>query len=229
MMRKIVCAFPVLNSRVFLISRVSLLICVLAAMPIATNASTVVFDSVGGRSNSTYVVGTTNPPSLNPARHAMPFIPSGTGFVSELEFQLTTFVLGGNALEAVLYTHAEVVGSPFGQPGTILESVPVIAALQSGDMLLSVEFGGSTRIESGSMYWLGLTPLVGDMFVGWQHNTLGLPGPRAFTFPSVLPAWIVDPLEIAQFRVSVNIIPIPAAVWLFGSALGLLGWMRCKR
>ena len=27
-------------------------------------------------------------------------------------------------------------------------------------------------------------------------------------------------------NISVNIVPIPAAVWLFGSALGLLGWAR---
>jgi len=29
-----------------------------------------------------------------------------------------------------------------------------------------------------------------------------------------------------NLEVSVSVIPVPAAVWLFGSALGLLGWMR---
>ena len=29
-----------------------------------------------------------------------------------------------------------------------------------------------------------------------------------------------------QFTVQTSVIPVPAAVWLFGSALGLLGWMR---
>ena len=30
-------------------------------------------------------------------------------------------------------------------------------------------------------------------------------------------------------NISLNVVPIPAAVWLFGSALGLLGWLRRER
>ncbi len=29
--------------------------------------------------------------------------------------------------------------------------------------------------------------------------------------------------------IEVNVVPVPAAVWLFGSALGLLGWARRRR
>jgi len=31
-----------------------------------------------------------------------------------------------------------------------------------------------------------------------------------------------------EFQVNGAAVPVPAAVWLFGSALGLLGWMRRK-
>jgi hypothetical protein len=30
-------------------------------------------------------------------------------------------------------------------------------------------------------------------------------------------------------NITVNVVPIPSAVWLFGSALAGLGWMRCKK
>ncbi|MGI9341883.1 MAG: hypothetical protein ACR2QV_03490 [Gammaproteobacteria bacterium] len=37
---------------------------------------------------------------------------------------------------------------------------------------------------------------------------------------------IIDPIANASVFA---LVPIPAAAWLFGSALGLLGWARCKK
>jgi hypothetical protein len=53
----------------------------------------------------------------------------------------------------------------------------------------------------------GLTP--GDVFSIGNGLPLGVPNTGG---------------EAMKF--SVNVIPVPAAAWLFGSALGLLGWMR---
>lgn len=38
-----------------------------------------------------------------------------------------------------------------------------------------------------------------------------------------------DSVTFGSIEVTVTPIPVPAAVWLFGSALGLLGWMRRKK
>jgi hypothetical protein len=38
----------------------------------------------------------------------------------------------------------------------------------------------------------------------------------------------VVPASIGVDRITLTTVPIPAAVWMFGSALGLLGWMRRK-
>ena len=36
--------------------------------------------------------------------------------------------------------------------------------------------------------------------------------------------------DVQEFLVGpgINVVPVPAAVWLFGSALGMMGWLRRK-
>jgi len=40
--------------------------------------------------------------------------------------------------------------------------------------------------------------------------------------------WLLPPNSTDDWLFTATVVPVPAAVWLFGSALGLLGWMRRK-
>jgi hypothetical protein len=60
-----------------------------------------------------------------------------------------------------------------------------------------------------------------DFFNGANGMTLGLILPNGVTLDSDSTV----PLD----WVSNAVIPVPGAVWLFGSALGLLGWLRRQK
>jgi hypothetical protein len=46
----------------------------------------------------------------------------------------------------------------------------------------------------------------------------------AYTDANGEQAWVQKKITL-----SISEVPVPAAVWLFGSGLGLLGWMRRRR
>jgi len=84
-----------------------------------------------------------------------------------------------------------------------------------GDCSLSYEHDSPTtafddaleQIESGAYWVIGLD--------GTGHKGFG---PNAFTF---------QPQQVDyQWSITVSSVPLPATAWLFGSALGFLGWMR---
>jgi hypothetical protein len=102
---------------------------------------------------------------------------------------------------------------------------PTVSGYSGGaiDMTLFMDTAGfrvstDTGYDSGAVTWATASGGVFDL------STLGpavRPGITAALAPSLLG-------EISFDRVMVSTVPIPAAVWLFGSALGLLGWMRRK-
>jgi hypothetical protein len=75
-----------------------------------------------------------------------------------------------------------------------------------------------TNVQS-TIYWSGTeyAPSISDR--GWGFNIFN--GDQSIAFKvSEMPAWAV---------MDGNVVPIPAAVWLFGSALAGLGWIRRRQ
>ena len=90
-----------------------------------------------------------------------------------------------------------------------------------------------TALTAGD-YWLafGLNggPGFNDFF--WSVTSVGAPGSETNARGNPVDGWILDYTtqgDGEEFAFRVNAVPVPAAFWLFGSALGLLGWLRKHR
>jgi hypothetical protein len=71
----------------------------------------------------------------------------------------------------------------------------------------------------------GIDPAInqGVTDVIWFDDRVGVL--RFMDVGAGVPASIGDTYELKSY----SVVPVPPAVWLFGSALGLLGWMRRKK
>jgi hypothetical protein len=88
-----------------------------------------------------------------------------------------------------------------------------------------VVFGAETE-QSAFM----TSPALGVAF-GWQDQSFLFTASsetQDLSFQAVPPNF-GDRIGVALDGVSVSVVPVPGAVWLLGSALGLLGWMKRRK
>jgi hypothetical protein len=81
--------------------------------------------------------------------------------------------------------------------------------------------GFFSNVEGDTVYWSG-TAFAPEGSEAWYTNFgIGSQG-HASKNGFIQYGWAVRSGDVA-------VVPVPAAVWMFGSALGLLGWMRRRK
>jgi hypothetical protein len=103
-------------------------------------------------------------------------------------------------------TAAAAIESALGPPSTAL----TVGSSASTSYHIAYLYDDSSCAQPGN----GTCTILSDGFFGWDNL------PAVDTEISLNSA-----VEIAKFSAHVAV-PVPPAVWLFGSALGMLGWIR---
>jgi hypothetical protein len=112
---------------------------------------------------------------------------------------------------------------------------PVDGLLYGGDQLngtlATLDPGSGVRstfavdgLASGTAFGAAwYDPTVGDVFLYRNSGTIFQIDPATKT---IMAEWAADPVSRNDGAYVGTVVPVPAAAWLFGSALGLLGWLK---
>jgi hypothetical protein len=168
-----------------------------------------------------------------PFAAAVQFTPSATGLVQDV-----TVRLDNSANAADRNANFSLFTSGGNQPGTLVGSVDVVVPASFGSSSIDgadfsiAGWGPEADLSAGSSYWL-----VAKGTSGLNGNFLGINWFGGPTVPNATRWFSTDGgatwglgVGVTSLRMSVQVVPIPAAAWLFGSGLlGLIGIARRKK
>ena len=227
------------------VGTVSIVVFALIVLDGPARAATVVYDTFGpGDSFDTGASPSFQGPVGSPTdiRIGNQFTPSASGALTSVTLAaglLDTSVIptSANSLRLEIWTNEIRAGQQ--EPGTLLESANLDGQMGViGKSIVTVPFSGNTSMVAGVPYWLVAlpNPFKSSASGGWNlsEGSTGWTGqflPQFIPFPAPglwIGEWVTQEATQGAFRVEA-VIPIPAAFWLFGSAvLGLIGlrWQR---
>jgi hypothetical protein len=115
------------------------------------------------------------------------------------------------------------------EPDTVLDSASVY--LFGTPALKTASFSGTTLVSTPGTYWIWLSCTSGcGTNSTWFDNSIGALSDRTEKVSGTSPWTVSSSVTQGAFRVNGTYVPIPPAMWLFGSGLiGLIAIARGKR
>lgn len=159
------------------------------------------------------------------------FTPTARGTVSDI------WIGVGSALVDVGTDIFDVILATSGtqdEPNTELARFTVEGELSKRESIVHIPaLDAGVFVQENIRYWMLISPGPGTPEVGWLGGPPNSPPGALFAYPysgSPTGWFISDSNANGAMRIDVTNVPLPAAVWIFGSGLlGLVGIARIKK